>query len=456
MSRGKTRLVGLSARRALALIGAIALFTNPYKTLAQRGARGTPGHGRPLICVYDCRDPDEDSVSSESDLKNFQRLMAMQATEDQSAAFESVVRDAQAASAQLQSFRAVLPKAPASSELSEQAAVLNKSIEGARNADQNFLAALSPAQKFGLKEITERLAKADSELDNQIKTLDRVLQAPTADAIAGSAANLDKALEGLQSAQFALADEMSIFLPSAGRELTFNLPPVTSSIEVAGQPVSIPASATASRTSVADGENIFNLKLTADLSDLQQSINDILRSQLTRSPRCGERIWIKDATLAPVSPASLVLVHLHYERWICPPPQGSDSPVELAVGDGALEVKLIPSTEQNSNLRLGSEIRRVEGDEFLRNLLLTGTLGTTLREQIAGSLLPALQKSTDPKVALPAVAHNFTTIHKAQFQENSGRLVLVLDGELRFSDDQTKEFANQLKQRLSAQQTSGQ
>jgi hypothetical protein len=34
--------------------------------------------------------------------------------------------------------------------------------------------------------------------------------------------------------------------------------------------------------------------------------------------------------------------------------------------------------------------------------------------------------------------------------------VLVLDGELRFSDDQTKEFANQLKQRLSAQQTSGQ
>jgi hypothetical protein len=107
-------------------------------------------------------------------------------------------------------------------------------------------------------------------------------------------------------------------------------------------------------------------------------------------------------------------------------------------------------------LRLGSEIRRVEGDEFLRNLLLTGTLGTTLREQIAGSLLPALLKSTDPKVALPAVAHNFTTIHKAQFQENSGRLVLVLDGELRFSDDQTKEFANQLKQRLSAQQTSGQ
>jgi hypothetical protein len=53
---------------------------------------------------------------------------------------------------------------------------------------------------------------------------------------------------------------------------------------------------------VENGRNLFNLKLTADLSDLQQNITAILRAQLTRSPRCGERIEIQQATLTPWLP----------------------------------------------------------------------------------------------------------------------------------------------------------
>ena len=44
---------------------------------------------------------------------------------------------------------------------------------------------------------------------------------------------------------------------------------------------------------------------------------------------------------------------------------------------------------------------------------------------------------------------------KAQFQQNAGHLALLLNGRLELSDQQTQEFANQVKQQqLSAQQGS--
>jgi hypothetical protein len=116
-------------------------------------------------------------------------------------------------------------------------------------------------------------------------------------------------------------------------------------------------------------------------------------------------------------------------------------------------VKLTPSVEQNSGLRLAAEIGRVDADEFLRDLL-SDSLGATLREKITASLLSAMQKGADLKVTLPPVAQGFATIQKAQFRESTGRLSLILDGELQLSDEQTQQFATQLKQRLSAQETS--
>ena len=218
---------------------------------------------------------------------------------------------------------------------------------------------------------------------------------------------------------------MGILLSAAGQDLTFNLPQVTNSIKVASQPVSISASGVVSRTSVENGHNLFSLKLVADLSDLQQNITGILRSQINRSPRCGERIEIQQATLTPLSPAGLVVARLRFERWACPVDSGIESPMEVAAGDATIEVKLTPSVEANAGLHLASEITRVEADGFLRNLLRSGDLGATL-----GS----------------------ATLQKVQFQDaGASQLNLVLDGELQFSDEQTQQFAVQLKQRLSAQ-----
>ena len=64
------------------------------------------------------------------------------------------------------------------------------------------------------------------------------------------------------------------------------------------------------------------------------------------------------------------------------------------------------------------------------------------------------KKGADPKTTLPPVAREAATMQKARFQAGgAGQLQLVLDGQLQFSDEQTKELAAQLKQQLSAQAT---
>ncbi|HXM63961.1 MAG TPA: hypothetical protein VN950_24075 [Terriglobales bacterium] len=467
---------GLSANRisvprlAVSLV-AVALLAGPHTMLAQRGGggfggRGTPGtvHGRPLICVHDCPDTPE-GTSSENDLKNFEHLMAVQATADQSAAFIKVMQYAQTASAQLQSFRDTLQKVRASTPLSDRAASLDKVIKEARAGNQNFLSSFSPSQTSGLKDLAERLAKADADLENQTKAFDRTLETAKAESepMATSAANVDKALTSFQTEQVALAAEMGIILPASGQDLTLRLPPVTTSIDFAGQSIAIAGAGVISRTPAADGHNLFGLKYTADFSDLQQNITDVLRTQLNHSPRCGERIEIKEGMLIPQAPASIVVAHLHYEHWICPPVQGWESLTELSTGDGAIEVKLTPSVEakgesgvdSNSDLHLASEISRVDADGFLREMLLTGPLGVRLREQITASVLSIMQKGANLKTAIPPTAQELASIRKAQFQDaGAGRLTLILDGQLQLTDEQAKLFTDQLRERLSAQKTS--
>ena len=446
VSAHRVSALRMSVPGVAVLIVGIALLASPRGMLAQRGGGG--GHGMPTGA--NTGTGPAGGVSEKDDLKDFHRAMAVQATAEQRAAFANVAQDAQAASDRLRTFRKLLLKVPASSPLSDRATALDQAIEKARTGNKNFLGSFSSAQRSGLKDIAKKLEKADSDLVKQIKTLDQIVQTPKPDSeqISSSAATLEKALASFQSEQLALGRDMGILLPVDGQDLTFNLPKVTNSIDVAGQPISIPASGAVSRTSAEDGHNLFSLKLTADLSDVQQNITGILRSALNRSPRCGERVEIQQATLTPLPPAdSLVVARLHFERWVCPP-----RPVEVADGDGTIEVRLTPSVGQDTGLGLVSEITRVDADRLLRDLLRSGDLGVTLREQIAASVLSAMQKGTDTKATLPPVAQKSAILQKAQFQSaGAHQLSLVLDGQLQLSDEQTTQFATQLKQRLAAQ-----
>jgi hypothetical protein len=454
-----------------ALFIAVIALLAPSPSFAQRGGGGHVS--KPVICIYDC--PDSSVLVTEDTLKDFRRSMAIQATADQRAAFARVAQYAEAARDQLQAFRKSLPPVTASSTLAGRASTLTQAVEKARAGNQNFLSSFSPAQKSGLQEVAKKLAKADSDLDRQIKVLDQIVPTkPPSEQIANTCAALDKALATFQSEQLVVGREMSILFDPAGDDVTFSLPPVTNSIVVDGEDISIPASGAVSRkpsannsatpagdssTISANGPNIFSLEFVADLSGVQQNITAILRAALNRDPRCGERIEIQQASLTPLAPASsLVVANLHFERWVCPSGQArgtlsSPSPTEVADGNAILEVKLTPSIEA-AQFALVSEITHVEATGPLRNSLRSGDLGATLRDQIAASLLAALQKSADIKSTLPPVAQQSSTLQKVQFQ-NAGadQLSLVLDGQLQFTDEQTKQFATQLKQRLSAQGT---
>lgn len=462
------------------VVAGVALLASPGEMFAQHGGGGG-GHG--IIGGGGGGDTGRPGgVSEKDDLKNFHRAMAIQATDEQRAAFAKIAQYTQTASDQLQvlreSFLSESPlsksslneekKAQDNSALAERATALDQTITKARAGNQNFLASFSAAQKSGLKDLTAKLAKADAELDKQAKTLNQTLQVPNAEnaATMTAAAALEKELSSFQSEQLALGAEMGIVLSSDAQELTFNLPKTTNSVRIGEQTVSVSASEVASRTSAEHGHDVFSLGLTADLSELQQNITGILRSELSRSPRCGERVEFQQAWLTPLPPSALVAARLHHERWVCPPGGGR---MEVAGGDATFEVKLTPSVEgdetgaglhspspQLTSLRLKSEITRVEAEGFLRNLLRSGELGAMLRDEIAAAMLSTLQKTVDLKAALPSAGQS-ATLQKAEFQESGGaQLNLVLGGRLEFSDEQMKQFSAQLKQASSAQGTSAQ
>jgi hypothetical protein len=435
------------------LIAAIALLASPSPTLAQRGGGGG-GHGTTTSGGGAGR---PDGVGEKDDLKDFHRVMAVQANADQRDAFAKIVQLVKDASDRLKDFRESLPTAPASSAPSDRATSVNEAIAKARTGNQNFLASFSSTQKSGLKDTTKKLAKADADLEKQTKAFDQIVHSakPESEQIVSSAASLEKALAGFQSEQLALGKEMSVLLPAGSQELTFNLAPVTNSIAVAGQTVFIPEAGTVSRassnTSVENGHSLFNLKVAVDLSELQHNFTAILRSRISRSPRCGERTEIQQATLTPIAPASLVVATVHYEHWICPGGHAGESPMEVASGDAEIEVKLTASVDRETGLVLASEINRVTAEGVLRNSLRSGDLGVTLREQIAASLLAALQKTADLKTTLPPAAQS-ATLQRAQFQDaGAEQLTLVLEGQLQLSDEQIAQLASQLKQSQTAQ-----
>jgi len=437
-------------RIAAALRAGILLAALPAQMLAQHGGGGGGGGGRGIGGGSGISVGRPDGVSEKDDLKDFHRALALQASPEQIAAFRKVAQYTQNASDDLQSFRDTLKKSTLSSPWAESTNALHQAIASARAGNQNFLTSFTPAQKSGLQDLTKKLAKSDAAVDKQLKMLDDIVQAPkpAAEQVADSATALEKELAGFQNEQLALGREMGILLSDEG--LTFNFPSVTNSINVNGQPITIPISGVASRASAQNGQNIFHLQLTADLSDLQQAVAAILRSQLARSPRCGERVQLEAATLTPIVPSSLVVANLHYERWACPIGSADSTPTEVDEEEATIQVKLAPSV-QSTGLTLTSEITRVDAPGPLRNSLRSGELGAELRDQIAASLLSVLQKTSDLKQALPDAVQQSVTIEKIQFQDaGADQLGLSMEGQLQLSDDQARQLASQLKQNVTA------
>ncbi len=234
---------------------------------------------------------------------------------------------------------------------------------------------------------------------------------------------------------------------------TFRIPPVKIPLNVKDQTITITASAVMSVVSTDRDLSVFKLQLTADLAALQQNITGLLSSQLDKDDRCGERITIENATLSPADPASVTVVQLHYERWACAKVLGKQQAKRLVGGNAVIPVKLTPGVEQeNTELRLVPEVGTIQADGSLGELLRSGTLGEMIREKIRTAILSAMQKGTNLSATLPPAVQGYVTIQSAEFKDaGSGRLAVVLDGEIRITKAQVQTLSKQVKERMAAQ-----
>jgi hypothetical protein len=239
---------------------------------------------------------------------------------------------------------------------------------------------------------------------------------------------------------------------AANANTVLKIPPVNIPLNIKDQPITITAAATLTLSSRDQNLRVLKLELTGDLSDLQRNLTGLLGSILDKDDRCGDLIAIQSATLAPAEPASLAVVKLHFERRACIKVFGKQESKKLISGNAQIQIKLTPEVEMNSTeLRLSADVGDIQADGSLGSLLRSGPLGNTIREKIQSAILSALQKGTDLHASLPAVAQPYATIQNAEFKDaGSGSLAVVLDGEVRLTQEQLQALANQVKERFAS------
>jgi hypothetical protein len=235
---------------------------------------------------------------------------------------------------------------------------------------------------------------------------------------------------------------------------TFKIPPVKIPVNVKNERITLVASGWITLTRQTQGMSVLNLQLTGDLTDLQQNLTELLSAELDKDDHCGDRMAIQHATLMPAEPGSLATVQLHYERWACAKVFGKQETKRLLGGDAVMQMTLTPAVEQDSTeLRLVPEMGPIQADGSLGELLRSGTVGDMLREKIRESILKALQKGTDLSATLPPVVQGYAKIKDARFRDaGSGRLLVLLDGEIQITNEQIQALAKQVKERAAAAQ----
>jgi len=385
-----------------------------------------------------------DGVDEKDTLKDFHQALAVQATSQQIAEFQNVVNATNAAKDKLNAFAE-------GKNGREGITPLDQSLENARSATKKFEEGFSPAQKSGLKDTAKRLEKADSDLAQEAQHLDQSVQGESANSeIAAHAAATSKALSDFANVQLALGREMGITLAS-GQDLSFNFPQVRNNAVIADRTISVGTSGVLSQTTTQGDLRSFNLEMTLDLSDLQQSISEVMNGQLSEAKSCGERLSVRQAAMVAAASASSLTLKLHFERWSCSRAFGSLA-TELGEGEGTVEFRLTSSVGTANALKITATIKRIDAAGMMGEELRSGDLGTDLSDKVAKAILTAVQTGADFKTTMPGAVQNTATLQTARFQDSgAGGLKVVLDGQMQLSNEQVELLARQLNQSLSAQ-----
>jgi hypothetical protein len=209
---------------------------------------------------------------------------------------------------------------------------------------------------------------------------------------------------------------------------------VKTSIDAGGQAVTIVATGT-----VTGNQQAVRVKVSADLSDLQDHITDLLRAQLNRSDRCGERLSVDRAAIQPAAPSAALTASLHYEKWACVKALGKQITKRIVGGNATIPVKLTPVVSEKREVTLTGEVGEIQADGSLGEALRSGSLGPTLQEKIRTSILAALDKSTSFRTALPDSVAGVAKISDAAFGDSgAGHLSFDLAGEISAPFDQIR------------------
>jgi hypothetical protein len=99
---------------------------------------------------------------------------------------------------------------------------------------------------------------------------------------------------------------------------------------------------------------------------------------------------------------------------------------------------------EENDIAIDAEVRKIDADGSLGEVLRSDSVGDSLREKIAASVESAVQKLTDLKSRLPAEIGNAVSIESVQFADGgAGRLWLTIAGEARLSADQLRRAVGQ-------------
>lgn len=428
-----------------AVIAAALLLSSALMMAQRRGGGESTGGG---LSAYSR----PDGVSEKDDLKDFNQVLALQASSEQVAEFQAIVKATEAAKIALRDFQAASDAPNDVVQSVSPGASISQIIENARSGNREFQGGFSDAQKGGLRETAKRLAKADLELQQEDKKLQQSLDSKASrsetSALAG---RLDKALNDFYQQELALGREMSIVLAS-GQDVAFTLPQVKRSAKVANQTLTVATSGVLSQVSTQNGRRTFRLALVADLSDLKQNATQLMRAAIDKSDRCGERLAVRQAMFSPAGSARLLTLSLHYERWTCGHVPGSLVPTEIAEGDGTVELKLTAALDKTNTLKIAAVFGNIDAAGMLSQALRSGSLGEDLRDKVANLILSAARAVGDFKAVLPPAVQDFAVLQSAGFQDTlADNLTLVLGGQIEINGQQADLLASQINQALSAE-----
>ena len=219
--------IALGAGLWLGADGAQAQIGTSMSSPAPVGRAGTPG-----------------GVDEKDELHGFHRIIALQATNEQTNQFRAILNKTEVAEREIDA----LVKSASSTqnptqnadEANSHVATMRQAIDGARTQTDAFVAGFSPEQKAGLKDTAAKLLRAGTELADQQKSIEAGGDArEEAARVAAHADGLRKALANVRTQQESLAMEMSIVVSEGAEEVAFTIPARKSAVTIGGQPVGI-------------------------------------------------------------------------------------------------------------------------------------------------------------------------------------------------------------------------